>query len=430
MLAAVILLLLATYAYLQLRKYKSYQNRIHADAAFIIKIDADKLYRTLAMDYLSNSSHYKNKKGGGTKSGLTIPANIFVYTVSSKSFQTYFCSLPVADTATLKSFIKKELGISQFKSTGQYQKGTSDNGQITVAFNSHTFAAAYSLKKENTNDILEDLLNGQNLLTDKDPKLEQLKALSSHLAYVLEEYTGTGDFKDGSIHLQGDFNVKGLNVDGKVFNHRVFDKNAVVKMWLNTNIDYNGKHNAFQIKEHIIYPDSLLKYCKGYVDLELTSPVTQTDTLITYEYNDDFEKEETITPRTVKVPGINSTINADAGSFLKYLNKEDIVNSSIINKQLFPLYSVYAKSSASAIMLSTNKHAAFSSSTQNTPYFFYLEADFEKLKAQKQFLLLESYIKQLSNLKVKAWNRIPGHPHFEMDLYFQLKHINAFGQLF
>ncbi|SMC81618.1 hypothetical protein SAMN04488101_103233 [Pedobacter nyackensis] len=431
MLAAVILLLLvATYAYLELRKYKSYRNRVHADADFIVKIDADKLYRTLAIDYLRNSSHYKRKKGGAIKSGLNIPANIFIYTVHSKSLQTYFCSLPVADTATLKSFIKKELGISQFKNTGKYLRGTSANGQTTVAFNNHTFAAGYSLTKENTNDVLEDLLNAQNLLEDKDPKLKQLKAINAHLAYVFKEHTGTGDFKDGLMHLQGDFNFKGFNVDGKVFNHRVFDKHAIVKMWLNTSINSNDKYAAFQVKDHTIYPDSLLKYCKGYIDLELTSPAIQTDTLITYEYNDDFEKEEIITPRTVKVPGINSIINADAGSLLTYLNKEDIVSSGIVNRQLFPLYSVYAKTSISAVMLSTNKHAAFSSSRQNSPYFFYLEADFEKLKAQGQFLLLESYIKQVTNLKVKAWNRIPGQSHFEMDLYFKLKHINALGQLF
>jgi hypothetical protein len=430
-LAAVILLLLAVvYTYLEVRKYNSYRNRIHADATLIVKINADKLYQILAIDYLSNSCHYKNKKGETIKSGLNIPANIFIYAVRSKSFQTYFCSLPVADTAVLKLFLEKKLGISHFNSTGKYLSGSSANGQITIAFNSHTFAVGYSLKKENTNDILEDLLNGKNLLADKDPMLEQLRAINAHLAYVFKEYTGTGYFKDGLIHLQGDFNFKGFNVDGKLFNHRVFDKNSVVKMWLNTKIDSNDKYDTFHVKDYTIYPDSLLKFYKGYVDLELTNPVTQTDTLITYEYNDDFEKEEIITPRTVKVPGINGVINTDAANFLNYLSGEDIVNRGIVNKQLFPLYSVYAKRSTSAVMLSTNQHAVFSSSKQNTPYFFYLEADFERLKAQGQFLLLESYIKQLSNISVKAWNKKPGHPYFEMDLHFKLKHINALGQLF
>jgi len=431
MLAAVILLLLAaTYTWLEVRKYKSYQHRIHTDAAFIVKIDADKLYRTLAIDYLGNSSHYRNKKGEAINSGLDIPANIFIYTVHSKSLQTYFCSFPVADTTALKAFIRKELGIAQLKNTGKYLKGTSANGQITVAFNSHTFAAGYSFKKENINDILEDLLNGQNLLTDKDPKLEKLKALNAHLAYVSEGYTGTGEFKDGSIHLQGDFNFKGLNVDGKVFNHRVFDKNPTVKMWLNARLNSNSKHEAFQIKGHTIYPDSLLKYYNGYFDLELTDPVIQTDTLITYEYNDDFEKEEIITPRTVKVPGISSVINSNAQNLLSHLNREGIINGGVLNKQLFPLYQVYAKSSKSDMMFSTNEHAGYSSSKQKTPYFFYLEADFEKIKAQGQFLLIESYIKQLSNVSVKAWHKKADHPYFEMDLYFKLKHINALAQLF
>lgn len=431
MLVAVILLLLAAvYGYLAMRKYQSYRDCIHADAAFIVKIDADQLYRTLVFDYLSNSSHYKGHKAGKLKTGLDVPANVFIYTVYPKSFQTWFCSLPVADTALLKQFIRKRLGISVFKNNGKYLTGASANGRLFVAFNNQTFAASYSLKKENTGDVLADLLNKQNLLSDQDPKIKKLKAIDTHLGYVFEMYTGSGEFKKGMLHVQGDFNFKALKAEGKVFSHRVFDKNAVLKMWLNAQLATDGSLAEIQVKDHTIYPDSLLKYYKGYFDTELNSPVAQADTVITYQYNDDFEKEEILTPRMLKVPGINARISANGAGLLSHLKKEGILINARVNKQVFPLYELYAKGSNAAFMLSTNKHAVFSDHREESPYFFYLEADFNKFRAQGQFPLLESYTKQFNKLLVKAMNEKSGSKQFELVLYFKFKHINALGQLF
>ncbi|WP_310146540.1 hypothetical protein [Pedobacter africanus] len=431
MLAAVVLLLLAlAYGYLSLRRYTSYRHRIHSDAAFIIKVDVDRIYRTLAADYLLNSSHYKKSKRNSLKTGLDIPANVFIYTVHSRSAQTYFCSLPVSDTAELRVFINKKLGITRFKNTGKYILGSSANGGLTVAFNEQTFAVAYSLKKENVQEILEQLMNRENFLPDTDPGIKKLKALSAHLAYVFEEYTGTGQFKAGHFHMQGDFNFKGLRVQGKVFNHRVFDKDAILKLWLDAKSITTHRLAPLQLKTHTIYPDSLLKYCNGYFDVELSKPVNQADTLITYEYNDDFEKVAVTTPRMVRVPGINSMLSARPTALVNQLVAQGILKGGKVNPHLFPLYSVYTKYRPSALLFSTNEHAAFSGLKTQTPYFFYLETDFRKLSEQEQFPLLETYIKTLRKLEVSALNVKPGLQHFEMDLYFRLKQVNALAQLF
>ncbi|SMC78407.1 hypothetical protein SAMN04488524_2781 [Pedobacter africanus] len=431
MLAAVILLLLAfVYGYLSLRQYTSYRHRIHADAALIIKVDADRLYRTLAADYLLNSSHYKGSKRPKRKTGLDIPANVFIYTVYSRSVQTYFCSLPVADTAELRVFLKKTLGITRFKNTGKYILGSSANGRLTVAFNDQTFAAAYSLKKENVQEILEELINGGNFLPETDPRIKKLKALTAHLAYVFEEYTGTGQFKAGHFHMQGDFNFKGLQVQGKVFTHRVFDKDAVLKLWLDAKPVVSQQLAPVQVKTHTIYPDSLLKYSNGYFDAELSKPVNHADTLITYEYNDNFEKVAVTRPRIVRVPGINSMLSARPTGLMHQLVSQGILNGAKVDPQLFPLYPVYTKHRPSAFLLSTNENAAFSGLKIQTPYFFYLEADFSKIREQEQFPLVETYIKTFGKLEVKALNVKPGLQHFEMDLYFRLKQVNALGQLF
>lgn len=425
----VLLLLVAVYCYFSFSKYNASKDRIHADAELIIKVDTDRLYSTLAMDYFSNPSYYQNKSIESIESGLKIPAQIFVYTVKSKSDQTYFCTLPVADTVLLKSFIKEKLGITAVKNMGQYITGSSSNGRLSIAFNTHMFVAGYSLNGEKVENVIADLLNKRNLLPNNDQLLIKLKGLKAHLAYVFKDCYGTGDFKDGQLHLEGSFSSEHFDVKGKTFSHRTFDKDAIIKMWFNVTPSLNKSYAGFKVKSYDVYPDSLLRYCNGYFDIEMGKTVHQVDTIITYEYNDDFEKEEIVTPRNVTVPGINSVMASHAKGLIDYLSKSNIIVSGQVNKELFPLYRLYAKSNETTVMLSTDRNAVISASRENTPYFFYLGIDFEQLKEQAQFPLLEKYIKPLSRLVIKANPESSHKNHFEVDLDFKRKDINALGQL-
>lgn len=426
-----LLLLISVYSYFKFRDYSAYRNVIHADASFIIKIDADKIYSTLFFDYLSNPSYYRTRNSNGPESGLAIPGHVFIYTVRSKSDLSYFCSLPIADLALLKKFIKLRLGIENFKREGQgITLGTSKDGKLIVAFNGETFALAYSFQKEGVNDVLTDLLNKNNLLAESDAKIAGLKRVNAHLAYTFEGFSGAGEFKDGMIHVKGDFNFKDLHAGGNAFKHREFDKNAAIKMWLHAQISLSKPHAEIQLKEHRISPDSLLKYYNGYFDAEFAGAVNQIDTVLTYEYNDDFEKEEIKRARVVKVPGLSGTFCTKSERLSHYLLKERILRfNGVISKQVFPLYTLYGKSNAGAFMLSTDKDRGLPALSQKSPYFFYLGMNFKMLEAQRQFPSLERHIKPLSSMWIKALKAGAEKNQFEMAINFKLKNINALTQL-
>lgn len=430
LLTAVVLLLLSViYIYFSWRKHEAYKDAVHADAAFILKVDADQLYRTLVLDYVTSPSNYFKQDKKSIESGLRIPAQIFIYTLKSKSAKTYFSTFDVASPLQLKSFLSQKMGITAFSTMGQYTRGTSRDGRLTVAFNRHRFAAGYALNKENVDDVLADLLNRKNMMSDEDPKLLKLKSLDQHLAYVFEDVMGTGEFKDGLIQVEGDFNFEGFVLKDKNFSHRVFAKDAVVKMWFSAKPALDKRRGEIQVKDYRIYPDSLLKYCDGYFDLELGSPVSQIDTVVTYEYNDDFEKEETLTPRTVKVPGINGLVAGNAAGLLNYLRKADLVRGAVVHKEIFPLYQVYTRTEGNYLMWSTAKNQPVSESRVSSPYFFSLEADLARLKAQGQFPLPEKYFGQVSRLFINARYGSPGKHHFDIALHFKIKDINALRQL-
>ncbi|ETZ20729.1 hypothetical protein [Pedobacter sp. V48] len=431
-LAGVVLILASVYGYFKFREYKSYQEVIHADASLIVKIDVDKIYKTMVLDYLNNPSYYMGKNDDELKTGLAIPGNVFIYTVGSKSYKTYFCSLPIADLTLLKQFIKQRLGVNTFKNAGHgITLATSKDGKLTAAFNLKTFAVAYTLKNENVVDILIDLLDKKNLLSDKDQKIASLKNANTHLTYAFKGYTGAGEFKDGVIHLNGYFNFDDLDIQGKVFTHRVFDKHASIKMWLNARL-LNGKpYSEIQIKGHRIYPDSLLKYYQGYLDLEFAGVVNQIDTVVTYEYNDDFEKEEVRSLRAAQVPGIIGTTRAQSKPLINYLVKEGLLDTcGVISRQVFPLYTLYGKNDTGFFTLSTDRNIKVSTLSEKSPYFFYFEMDFNHLNGLRQFPLLEKYTKSLDMIRIKAINTSKEKKYFEMDLNFKMGNINALAQLF
>ena len=81
-------------------------------------------------------------------------------------------------------------------------------------------------------------------------------------------------------------------------------------------------------------------------------------------------------------------------------------------------------------MLSTDQEHNVPALSQKSPYFFYLEMNFKKLDAGQQFPWLERHVKPLSSMRMKALKAGAEKNHFEMEVNFKMKNINALVQLF
>ncbi|MNY48367.1 hypothetical protein D3C86_1836980 [compost metagenome] len=129
------------------------------------------------------------------------------------------------------------------------------------------------------------------------------------------------------------------------------------------------------------------------------------------------------------MPGINCVIAGNAVGLNNYLSRANVIAKDKVNKELFPLYQLYIENNADALMLSTEQNRTKADLRKDSPYFFYLDVDFEKLKAQGQFSIFEKYISSWSRLIVKANPETSQKNHFELDLHFKRKDINVFMQL-
>ena len=388
----VLLLLLAVYGLLQYRQYSSYQNRIHQHAALIFKINVDHIVKKRGLGNLKSDSR-----------GFGVPANIFVYTVSNKSALTFFCSLPVTDTAELKTYLKKAFQINHFIVDTQGSVwGNNQDQSIKIAYDSKNVVVCYSLVKENVNDIMEELLSGKSFLADTADRIARLKKEDAPVVYDFKNYSGQASFADHRILLNGTFPVEDFGITDALNRPAAVAKGLSVNAWLNGRLSRLFTKDI-RFKDYVLQRDSLLKYYKGYAAIEVGNTVNQSQPVISYTYNDEFEKVEQLVQKEVKVPEITLSLNGNTSSLVHYLQKQRVIGAdNQLNKELFPLYEVYGQYDNRVLQFSTNKARPMISAVPTTPYFLFAELDFDQIRKQNQFPVFNSYIKNLSSLKVKA----------------------------
>lgn len=439
--AVILLLLIFVYGWLQWRQYQSFQNSIHQNASLVFKINLDGIFKSVSADFLSNPRYYLKQgqhKQQKPDRGFAVPANVLIYNIRSKSPQTYFCTLSVTDTADLKFYLQTVFDIFRLEKRGDGSTvGTSKDPRLTVAYNSERLAIAYSYKKENVRDILDELLDGKHFLQDTATLIRKLKKERAHLAWQDGKHSGSGDFSDGALVLNGTFPIPGLLIPDQPQHRNNFAKDAALKLWFNAGFRSKADEKTgtaisgiapLQLKGFTLHPDSLLKYYHGYADLELNQFAYQQDTSIAYEFNDDFEKVAKTVIKDVQVPDARISFDVDQAPLMKYLERQQILVGDKINKEVFPLLKVFSKNNAQVWQLSTKADSQGTERKIASPYFFYASADFEKIR-KHQYPLLNRYIHPFSDLEIKASKIDPVTAKLDLKISFLMKNINAFSQL-
>jgi len=404
----ILLLLLAVYSYLQYRQYSSYQNSIPRNASLIFKINVDRIVKRKRLNPFKSSSR-----------GFAVPANIFVYNLNNKPAQTFFCALPVTDTALLKQYLKSEFRISQLTEVHPgVRTGNSADRRLRVIYNSSRLVLSYALLNEDTSPELERLLHEKDLMIPGDPRMERLKKQEADIAYDFKSYTGTANFNAHSLSLNGSFPIGALGVPDSSYAPANLQKGLSIKMWLNADLK-NVLPQNLRFKTCFLERDTILKYYAGYTAVECGAMLSQYEPVITYEYNDEFEKVEKTQLKEVRVPAISITCKLKSPVLISYLQKQAIISpENRFNHELFPLYQVYSMHNSKFWQLSTNQTNPLPQTLQPSSYFAFAAINFDQLRKQNQFPVLNSYMQYLKQLELKATkqNAIDGKIELELQL--------------
>jgi len=433
--AIVLLLLICYFGFFKYRQIQANKATIPVSTTALLKINVDELYKTIAVSYIKHPSQYSgaDKKGikekvNDLKTGLKIPANVYIYSLKGKAKTTFFSSFEIADTLIFNLFIHENAYLPLIKKDSNFFQ--SKDSTFLILFNKTTVAFACTPQKEQVKTTLEEILNRKNMIKVGESRFNQLINLSDHISFQNTGNFSKINFTDGKINFSNEF-INQMIVPAAKPKHRVLNPESTVSMWLNAKFKSAlPKKNQTGIPS-LLSKDSFFRFYKDYVDFEWTNTITQVDTVVGYEYNDDFERVEKKVLQDRKIPSISMNLTAndrEVSDYLKSLGALDQATGKI-SSSMIPLYQVYFKGNSGNIQLSTVQNAKPDLKRTSSDDFFYFKVDFKKLIKQTPMPLIADKLGTFSQLEIKAKSIGKDKINLQSELLFLNGDANALIQL-
>ena len=433
--AIVILLLVCYFGFFKYRQIQANNISIPVSTNALLKINVDELYKTLALSYIKHPKQYSggDKKGIKEKiddlnTGLKIPANIYLYSLNGSGKTTFFSSFELKDTLAFNHFIAKNTSLPLIKKdTGFFQ---SKDSTICILFNTTNAVLAFTPQKEQVKTVMAEILNQKKMVKIGESKFNNLVDLSDHVLFQDAENLCKVNFTDGKISFSNEFISKLIEPAPKP-QHRVLNPESTVSMWLNGKYKSNLPKKNLATSPSILSKYNFLKFYKGYLDFEWTNTITQVDTVVGYEYNDDFERVEKKILQDRKIPAIAINMSANDQEVSDYLKSLGVLDQPTgkISRTMIPLYQTYFKGNGGNIQLSTLQSIKPDLKRIPAEDFFYFKVDFKKLLKQMPMPLIAENLRNFSQLEIKAKSIGKDKIKLESELLFLNEDANALIQL-
>lgn len=433
--AIVLLLLICYFSFFKYRQIQANNVPIPVSTNALLKINVDELYKTIAISYIKHPGQYSGADEKGIKekiddlnTGLKIPANIYIYSLSGKAKTTFFSSFEIADTLAFNRFIQKKIVLPLIKKDGNFFQ--SKDSTFCILFNKTTVAFAYTAQKEQVKTTLVEILNRKNIIKVGESRFNQLVNLSDHISFQNTENLSKINFTDGKINFSNEF-INQMIVPAAKPQHRILNPESTVSMWLNAKFKSDLPKKNQTRTPSLLSKDSFFRFYKDYVDFEWTNTITQVDTILGYEYNDDFERVEKKILQDRKIPSISINLTANDREVSDYLNSLGALDQSTgkISSSMIPLYQVYFKGNSGHIQLSTVQSAKPDLKRTSSDDFFCFKVDFKKLIKQTPMPLIADKLDAFSQLEIKAKSMGKDKIKLESELLFLNEDANALIQL-
>jgi hypothetical protein len=434
--AIVILLLISYFCFFKYRQIQANNVSIPVSTIALIKVNVDELYKTIAVSYIKHPSQYSgaDKKGIKEKvedlnTGLKIPANIYVYALNGKAKTTFFSSFEITDTLAFNRFIAKNSSLPLIKKDAGYF--LSKDSTVCILFNKTNAAVAYTPQKEQVKTVLTEILNQKNMVKIGESKFSKLVDLSDHIAFQNIDNLSKINFTDGKINFSNECVYKLIEPALKP-QHRVLNPESTISMWLNGKFKPGLPKKSQAVNPPFFSKSNLLKFYNGYLDFEWTNTTKQVDTVVGYEYNNDFERVEKKILKERKIPQISINVSANDQEVSNYLKSLGLLDQSTgkISSAMIPLYQVYFKGNNGNVQLSTLQSIKPDLKRISSEDFFYLKVDFKKLSKQMTMPLMTENLRNFSQLEIKAKSIGKDKIKLESELLFLNENANALIQLF
>lgn len=445
----IILLGIVYWGYKFINKTSSLLGVIPKNADAVVKIDLHSIKETLVLDALSSPKFYydnisfsgsKNEKDSTLNKGINFsPYAAVLYTFKDVK-NTVFTTFPINNFTDFNAYIKVYVQDknSVIQKTNGYQHSVLEKSKVCIAWNSKNLVIAATPEKINITKIsavFTDVLVDENLIINKNNSLiQKLKSAKEHIVYVKGESAIGLNFEDGKLMASGQ-----LEVDkSSVFSKEIIVNSipgASLQMYLDYNFtDENHKKdfistfkNSSFLQKSNLQIDSIAKYSNGFFSLAVSGKTKQQNTIITYDYDENFNKVEKKTVQEKEAPKMYINFGVNKNGLQAYLQAQGAVEQSVFTA--LPIYNFYVSSTPKTSLFATTKNNPKTAVFKSTN-FLDITADFSKLNNDISFPKSNLLFGLLNSLDIKANVVKPGVVGLKGKVSAKRDDVNIITQLF
>lgn len=409
------------FVYSHFKKTAVLTNVIHKEAESVLKIGIHDIKKTLVLDVLSAPSYYwsnssfskrETKKDSIEDKGKGIdfmPYSVVFYTMKDVK-NTLFSTFKINDTTIFNEYITKYVTEKKetIKNTKDYKYVSLEKSKVVLAWNSEKLAVAIApeLTINKVQTVFNDVLLKDKLISDKNHSLiKQLANTTDHLVYIKDKSINTINFIDGRAQVRGFMYTDKPDIYNP---ETVFYTVPNTSLQFFYDANFENKENKDLVlksiegvsffKKNNIDVKTLLDRTNGFFSLEINGSTIQKDTIITYAYDDNFDKVATKTLQEKTVPKILIHLGAEDKSLNTYLKAQGAIQNNILTAM--PYYTFYTKEDLLNTYFSTSNKSIATKKRVN-PNFLNLKVNFKSLakdieipKLKEVSVLLEDFILQ------------------------------------
>ena len=422
---------------------------IHKDADSVIKIGIQDIKETLVLDAITSPSYYynnasfkqkKKEKDTVEKKGVNFtPYNLVLFTVP-KVQNTYFSILTIEDDNAFKNQIKEY-------SKGLHQKIDKEHNIHWLEHKKQHWACAWNTEKiiisfgvdnayQKSKKVFIEVLDEGKVITSKENNwITALSNSNSHITFINTKGKTELQFKDGKAILEGSLEIDEEDAYPKKVS---YDKvpNAAVEFYWDGNFNRTKnrdqfittwKKNTFLKKVNINVPE-VAELTNGFFYACVNGTTKQTDTIVTYGYDDNFNKIEQKTLQEKEVPSIILNLGREKQPLKNYLKEQELLTHNDIFKSI-PLYHFYVEEDATATIFKTQK---LKESTEQitSSNFMNLFIDFNRAKETIQIPQANRYFNLLNSLQISAQQSSSSKVVLKGKIEGKIEEVNLLSQLF
>ncbi|CAM1339140.1 hypothetical protein [Tenacibaculum aestuarii] len=339
-----------------------YAGKVPVSAEAVIHINLREIEYNILTSFLEHPlSQVDFKKSSTVKEKqrslldqIEVPNSVFLYT-NQQEFKGFL----ISDKVSVKNDFVEVLKETGFKEEKVGKITIYRKQQITCVVNNNEVQILFKVDKSAkvSNELIEVLDKG-NYFSDDAEIFSNIKKHKSPIAFSTDK---GGFFKvlvdEGQLSIEGK-----LNENNDIF--LPFEASFEADAIATTSGKLNTKKLAKILPKNAsgkfrklttLSLDSIAAKWNGEMDFNLSSFVKKSDTIVTYEYDDDFNKVEkkeiqnTITP--------NVTFNLEGEGLCEYLHEKEVIKQVEDNEvlTLMPLFTTYSFCKESELQFTSQK---------------------------------------------------------------------------